>query len=391
MGILSISFQVGLGQPVNNIGKMIVNSDTVWNKAGSPYNLTGNVVIDKGAILTIEPGVTVYLNRYGIRVNGTLTVRGTNTDNIYLIGGSIYFAESSVSWNPQTETGCIIENTVLKTSVSSPVTSIMINNNTITNYIHAGIGVGNYIQAGGNSIISKNVILMPFYDYDTKPQYGIGVSGATQVSDNIIYGAFKNAAVTVGGSGAPTIQRNLISNDYGLGIAISSDTGKPLIKENTITNCTDGILIDQSTPIIVNNNIEGITRYNVKMGIGSSIDVAASNNWWGTTDTAVIDQKIYDYYDDANFNLGKVNYMPILSSPNSDAPSASSYPIATQTLNPTATLPTTSQAPTETPLQPDSDEGLFFGLGLWQVVVVVLLGVIVVLLVFVVVFLRRRK
>ena len=41
--------------------------------------------------------------------------------------------------------------------------------------------------------------------------------------------------------------------------------------------------------------------------------VDATNNWWGTTDEAVIDQFIYDYNDD--LNTLKVVYEPYTTSP----------------------------------------------------------------------------
>lgn len=37
------------------------------------------------------------------------------------------------------------------------------------------------------------------------------------------------------------------------------------------------------------------------------------NNWWGTTDTSVIDQQIYDR--NGNFTLGAVSYLPVANGP----------------------------------------------------------------------------
>ena len=42
-------------------------------------------------------------------------------------------------------------------------------------------------------------------------------------------------------------------------------------------------------------------------------------NWWGTTDTSLIDEHIWDFYDD--FRLGKVIYIPFLNAPSPGAPS----------------------------------------------------------------------
>jgi hypothetical protein len=58
-------------------GDIIVN--TTWNLAGSPYNMTNNVTVKSGAVLTIDAGVQVKSNGnyYLIVDTGTLDVNGT--------------------------------------------------------------------------------------------------------------------------------------------------------------------------------------------------------------------------------------------------------------------------------------------------------------------------
>jgi len=36
-----------------------ITTNTTWTRAGSPYNLTSNVIVDNGSTLTIEPGAVV--------------------------------------------------------------------------------------------------------------------------------------------------------------------------------------------------------------------------------------------------------------------------------------------------------------------------------------------
>jgi parallel beta-helix repeat protein len=327
----------------------IITSDTTWSKANSPYNLTGNIAIDKGVTLIIEPGVTVNLNSYYIRVNGTLTARGSSTDNIYFNGGSVVFTPLSTGWNEQTGTGSIIENAIINATLQLGNTSPMVNKNTIMKTINVG---------GGSPIISKNTIdIGTLSDWLDRPVYlstaiGIGNENTALIIDNTISGSLDNTAISVS-SGSPTIQRNRISNSYGYGgdpgywqsgISISGNSS-PIIKQNTITKNAVGISLEGSpTPTIVNNNIEDNSNYNLRMMLGVEVDIAAANNWWGTTDTSVIDDKIYDYEDD--FNLGKVSYTPILNTPNPQAMPDPNAPIPT---------PLPEQTPTHSPTPPPPD------------------------------------
>jgi hypothetical protein len=97
------------GNPINGIKVTtvggIISDDTVWIKADSPYNLIGNILVDEGVTLTIQPGVTVNLNGYYIMINGTLAAIGNSNDEISFNGGRIIFTQGSKGWNQQTQSG----------------------------------------------------------------------------------------------------------------------------------------------------------------------------------------------------------------------------------------------------------------------------------------------
>lgn len=65
----------------------ILTANTTWTKAQSPYTLTGNVGVQSGVTLTIEPGVVVKGN-YSLQVKGTLIAKGTAGDSVYFQGAS---------------------------------------------------------------------------------------------------------------------------------------------------------------------------------------------------------------------------------------------------------------------------------------------------------------
>jgi uncharacterized repeat protein (TIGR01451 family) len=62
-----------------------ITENTTWNTAGSPYRVTGDVTVNYGVTLTIDPGVVVKFNTGGYRkliVDGTLTAVGTTGNPI---------------------------------------------------------------------------------------------------------------------------------------------------------------------------------------------------------------------------------------------------------------------------------------------------------------------
>ncbi len=385
-GILAGSIHLGTAQASTGF-KGIIGVNTTWTKANSPYNLTGNIAVEKGVTLTVEPGVTVNLNGYFIRVNGTLVARGTSNSRIHFNGGSITFTESSNAWNEQLDSGSIIENAVVNSWLSTGGASPKINQNSISGSMSVG---------GGSPIISKNSIaIVVGSDWLGRPSYrsvAISISNENTaiIIDNTIMGYLDQATISIGG-GSPTIQRNLISNSYGyggdagygqVGISISEDSS-PVIKQNTIRSCANGISIYGSPkPVIVNNNFEDITNYNLRM-YSRTVNIDVINNWWGTTEKAKIDSKIWDFNDD--FDLGKVNYTPFMNAPNSQALPYPNAPVPTPFTSLTPS-PTATSAPTQ---NPSATPSTFTGLAGLETPI--LLAIIAALLVIITVLLAKRR
>lgn len=335
----------------------IISSDATWSKEGSPYSLSGPILVNSGVTLTIEPGVTVYLNDNYIRVNGTLFARGSKTDMIHLeisstpvnyLGKDIEFTSFSADWDDQLGTGCIIENTVVNTGLSvenspkinnniinsrirvSGRSTVVISNNTITDrilvsYISSVVISNNSIVAqkgysstiavtGGAAVIANNTITCS----GDGGGVGIHIEGENHIYilDNVISG-FGTCGVRA--AGPVQIERNfLVGNDCGIQIGdfigltglVFGSGSNIIIRNNTIQDNVEGIHGPTSSSTIIYNRIQN-NDYNIVLRDASTVN--ATYNLWGTTDSQAINQTFFDFTND--FNLGTVIFTPFLTEP----------------------------------------------------------------------------
>lgn len=342
------------GQTVSGI----ISSDTTWTKANSPYNLVGPVGISQGVTLTIEPGTTVNLNKYYLVVNGTLTAKGTSEDKIQINGidgssPSIPLGSSlaiSFTYGITINGVGTIENTIINSVRVALFGPAMISNCRIAGFVSLGQSttlsnslVSGTIAASGTSKVSNNSVDghiqaeggSPIISNNKITKNGNGGAGIEfiltdniEISGNTVSG-FSNG-ISAGGVGV--IENNLIANNEN-GISIS---GKVTIQQNTLYENNVAISMGSIPSTVMNNNFLNNT-YNIYLS--TSVNIDATNNWWGTTDLQAINQTIYDSKND--FNLGTVTFVPFLTASNAQAPSLS---ISTTTPNSTelAQTPTAS-------------------------------------------------
>jgi hypothetical protein len=298
----------------------IINSDTAWTKANSPYDLISSITIASGVTLNIEPGTVVQLSEYHLQVNGTLIARGTSNDPISFTGGkpistggwkittednaySIVFSPSSTNWSQPTQSGCIIENAVIGNLVinggSPKISNSFLENIDIwggTSEISNNTVVGGIGVYAGSALIANNTVSQQYHyflgyegaivaqRYDRNNNVIIIMRNAIPfVSGNVIIGNISQVAQGIGFETAnATITNNTIYGCYGRGIGFYEGTGNALIYGNTIYDCSYGIGINETGLLYGDHNAVIIIQRNLirntTLGIDSTLPVTVENN-----------------------------------------------------------------------------------------------------------------
>lgn len=194
---------IPLASADTNVGGSI-DTDTTWTAAGSPYIATGNVLVNSGVTLTIEPGVIVKFDPgKSLQIDGTLIARGISTQKIT-------FTRSSAGnyWGY-----------ILFSNSSTDATY-----NGSGNYTDGSILEYAVVEyAGGASVDNNGALRMdnssPFINYSAV---------RSNASNGII----------VWNTGASKISNSTVSNNSGAGISINS-SGSVIITQSTISRNSD--------------------------------------------------------------------------------------------------------------------------------------------------------
>jgi parallel beta-helix repeat protein len=236
----------------------LIDEDTTWTQSNGLYKVLGHVIVDWDATLTIEPGVEVQFTGYFfMRINGELIANGTSPDAITFTSDEASPARRDWQY--------------IQFALGSLDSSII--NDCIVEYSYYGIRLDYASPTISNSTFSEN-------------DYGVYLTNSSPlVSGNIFDG--NRYGIYVENQSSPSITENTIINNTYYGIYVY---GNNIAQENP-------------APAINLNNIYDNSSYDLyttRYGNPGNTIVDATNNWWGTTDTALISSKIYDFSDNSS-------------------------------------------------------------------------------------------
>jgi parallel beta-helix repeat protein len=251
--------------------------NTVWHANETPFSVIGHLLVSSNAALTIEPGVEVlFLGDYRCDVDGELQALGTFSDVVVFTSGRPLPAKGD--W--------------------------------------PGL---NFTAASSNRVCVLSNVVIEFADKAVNCLRTSPRIAQSQIRQNTIGLTLDTSASWISG--------NLIEfNDTGISCLQYST---PLIEENTITlSRNNGVeVVSSSTsqdrnprPVLARNSIfgngtgGGSQRYNLYTASffqAASNIVNAVSNWWGTTDTNLIDLAIFDRRDSGSSPT--VSYQPVLA------------------------------------------------------------------------------
>jgi len=307
-----------------------VISDETWTAAGNPYIIDDMLVVMPGQTLTIEEGVVIEFTPSGwLDVRGDLNVLGTAADPVVFTIDSANVSSNLMWGGIQLQTDSfdvdlVMQNAlVTRGEVGVGISccwggSVLIEDST---FLANGVAISGY--AGYDAIIN-NVVFMnntvgvnsadKDISYSTFVGNDYGIISAERI--DVRYSLFENNDIAAYGGRGVLLCNVIQDNRIGVqaffeGWALEHNVIQDNSEIGVITGQYDGFVPHAWGNSFLNNGWGANTISDINVQHTNNINIDFEDNWWGTTDSNIIDATVHDFLDQST--LGLVDYTPTLN------------------------------------------------------------------------------
>ena len=258
-----------------------ITSDTIWTFNDHPYIIRSDIVVNRSATLTIQPGVEVRFDGFF-----ELIVRGALVSNGHPIGDDMQMGMSK--------------------SIAQITKPIVFT----SNRPYPNIGDWKGIRFD-NTNDYENILRCTKIAYaDT----GVYCFSSQPVITDCLFADNKTGIKFE--HSRPIVEHSILTNNLTaivVNSAVPASLLVPRVVKNNITKNEIGIM-SHTWFTAKENNLNNNEDFSF---IQTAKTADMSNNWWGSTNLEVVERLVNDEKD--NHKLGRVNYLPMATSPIMDA------------------------------------------------------------------------
>ena len=254
----------------------LLNENTTWTTENSPYIITDTVQVPEDVVLTIQPDVTVTFSGEGdiFSVMGAIQAQGTVNEKIIFEGNGAanFFNVLESDKSSLSLDYCVFDDAERLWTIDDGIEQVILRHSELSN-----------IATDSSLFHWKKACYIEYNVFVDAAGFGMynwfgEDSGAT------IYIRYNVLKTNTG------VFASMYPNVHGQGF---------VVQYNSFVDVDETVL-------------------QVNAWLGDDVDIIASQNYWGTTDTEIIDSLILDKNDEID-RPAVIEYLPILSEPHQDA------------------------------------------------------------------------